>query len=845
MRDIIRSRLLARAALALGLLAASATPALAEPGLPRTYDVTPVESSNPLPGGGGNFGWGLTSADLTGDGKMELIVAQSQDNVPGEIFIYDGVTSQVIDTIGPPETNPGGTGQALAFVYVEHMADIGGCPGGDGPDADQICDATTVGAPDGIPEIIAGSRALRVDPVSPLDSARDASDRTVGRGYVFDGKTRAVLKRLDMPPAHRQEMANRNATGAQFGRVMMSPHGLPPCAGPASEGNNAGVGPCPSTTDVPQAVRIGDIDGTANSADPAVAGTARADIVVGVRGYRETRDPGHVNTAPPGSQCATTAPVFNNTSGDCTAGKGFVFRGEEIAGSSPREILDGVTNGNATGVNTPETEPKTLTNPFGQTDSGDVFGNLQRIGDVGSCTPPTPAQLAAGASPIRCFSRNFAPDAKPEIVATDAFLDYPVANPDPQAFPDIGAAYVYDGQTGLLRDVYEHPEAANRAVFSHNFNSGWPTGNLGHSTLPDFMSGAPVQSVREVSDGRAYVWNGEATSSRGRLIGVIDDPTPKPAGNFGSSYTGVGDLKQGSEFPTNEVMIGSYSPFFTSTEAAQALISDVSIFNATRNRVLQTIPDPVQEPGSGFGVGITPMGDLNNDGFLDFAISSYLSNLPGQPAEGRAYIFKSNNRPLPAPPNYPGPTISRARILRAGNCTNDTVGTARGDVLRGTTAGDRIFGFGGNDRIAGYQSADCLDGGAGVDRIAGGIDPDRLIGRSGNDRLYGGNDRDRLFGTGGRDRLRGGNGRDILAGGSGGDWLDGGPETDKIYGEGGDDRLRSGGDRNRLDGGTGDDVIFARNHRQDRIACGSGRDRVVADRTDIVSVDCENIRRPG
>ena len=289
--------------------------------------------------------------------------------------------------------------------------------------------------------------------------------------------------------------------------------------------------------------------------------------------------------------------------------------------------------------------------------------------------------------------------------------------------------------------------------------------------------------------------------------------------------------------------MGSYSPFGVSTEAAAELISDVTIFNGITARVLQTIPDPVQEKGSGFGMGMAPMGDLNGDGFLDFAISSYLSNLAGQPADGRAYIFRSNNRPLPRPPSYPLPTVSTPKILRPGSCTNDTLGTARADRLKGTAAGDRMLGYGGDDRIEGLEENDCLDGGSGRDRLLAGPGRNRLLGGSGVDRLLGGGERDRIFGQSGNDRIRGALGPDVIAGGRGDDSLDGGGHTDRMYGEGGDDSLRAGSGRNFLDGGTGNDRIYARNDRRDVISCGSGRDRVQADRTDIVRVDCERVSR--
>ena len=43
------------------------------------------------------------------------------------------------------------------------MPDLGSCPSGDGADAGKICDDASIGPEDGIPEIIVGARALRVN----------------------------------------------------------------------------------------------------------------------------------------------------------------------------------------------------------------------------------------------------------------------------------------------------------------------------------------------------------------------------------------------------------------------------------------------------------------------------------------------------------------------------------------------------------------------------------------------------------------------------------------------------------------------------------------------------------
>ena len=140
--------------------------------------------------------------------------------------------------------------------------------------------------------------------------------------------------------------------------------------------------------------------------------------------------------------------------------------------------------------------------------------------------------------------------------------------------------------------------------------------------------------------------------------------------------------------------------------------------------------------------------------------------------------------------------------------------------------------------------------------------PDTLRGTNGDDNLLGKGDNDNLFGLGGRDNLLGGPGRDNvlggderrasggdknLVGGSGNDRLLGGRGSDKVVGEEGSDLLVEGTLRefseDNLSGGTGNNVIPAINSPAfgDVVTCGSGFDRVLADRKDIVASDCERV----
>ena len=82
-----------------------------------------------------------------------------------------------------------------------------------------------------------------------------------------------------------------------------------------------------------------------------------------------------------------------------------------------------------------------------------------------------------------------------------------------------------------------------------------------------------------------------------------------------------------------------------------------------------------------------------------------------------------------------------------------------------------------------------------------------------------------------------------LVGGARADGLRGTAGPDRLSGLGGNDRLYGGKGRDRLDGGSGDDSIFAVDGVRDVVRCGTGRDRVSADRADTVARDCESVSR--
>ena len=127
----------------------------------------------------------------------------------------------------------------------------------------------------------------------------------------------------------------------------------------------------------------------------------------------------------------------------------------------------------------------------------------------------------------------------------------------------------------------------------------------------------------------------------------------------------------------------------------------------------------------------------------------------------------------------PPPPIPATGGAGGGRCAQQLRGTPKRDKLFGSIAGDEIRARAGNDRVDARAGDDCVKGGPGRDRLKGGDGNDKLVGNKSND------------------RLKGGSGRDVI-------------------------KVRGGG--------------------ADKVNCGKGRDKVVADDNDVLR-RCEKVKR--
>jgi hypothetical protein len=184
------------------------------------------------------------------------------------------------------------------------------------------------------------------------------------------------------------------------------------------------------------------------------------------------------------------------------------------------------------------------------------------------------------------------------------------------------------------------------------------------------------------------------------------------------------------------------------------------------------------------------------------------------------------------------------------------IGTNDPDTLRGTNGADNLLGNGANDVLYALAGRDNLLGGEGKDWLMGGnkrrpfgAEGDKnMVGGAGNDGVLGGIGSDNTLGGSGNDFLNGDIGSDRAVGGEGRDLIEGSTGSDGLLGQGGGDWLVDGNfyDASKddvLSGGEGDDILFAYHVPavRDIVSCGSGFDRLMADRKDVVAPDCEKV----
>jgi hypothetical protein len=624
------------------LAAISAAPAFAK--LPRTYQVTRIDSPEPQGTSanrvGDRFGDNIMNAgdDFDDDTKDDLLVGIDRRGlIKGKLLLLDGITGSLIYSVEAPSddipTDPTQDGlpgdDPAGFGAAIAIGDFGHCEGGS-PGIDCGAPQGDQNVPDGHPDFVASAPGL--------DLETEGDDR--GAVFVIDGPTGAILKRIRPP------VFDSNGTG--FGRSLLVPMGEPPCGGIGK----AGIGKCDYSPGSPSVVS-GDLDDA-----------GKPDIVIGSPDYNET--------SASNDACSDGA-----GGGTCSrAGRVYVYYGEDLAVGAPSTF---------------QSNPRvTLKNPYAQHDAPSLDprywaesmgASLAPVGDLGTCTESVlPAQFSGPAPFCSSAAKISSPDGQPEFMVS-------VPGEDAGAIPDAGLAFTVDGRTGRIIDTYADPEPQAGALFGFSNSNRPALGDAGGpDTLPDLYLPAIGQTVQQLGQGRGFVFSGRITvDASSHLFSVLDDPTPFKFGNFGTSSAGLGNVAGDSR---KEILVGAYAPQ-GSNPGSESLINDVHIFSPLNDQVLQTVFDPDHQPGSGFGRGLAPLGDLNDDGLLDFALGAggYDSSSPNAVDRGRVYLFMSDDSPLPTtPPPAKPPTTSGT-----GPTPTTTTQTLAGRALELEANKTRIF----------------------------------------------------------------------------------------------------------------------------------------------------------
>jgi FG-GAP repeat len=323
-----------------------------------------------------------------------------------------------------------------------------------------------------------------------------------------------------------------------------------------------------------------------------IDGDGIPDIAIGAPLYRESEDSSLACQAPTGQACPPTGRIYVVKGADLTT------PGEVTALSDESHYALGVPT----------------TYPYSDADSSATpqFGaSIVPLGDVGSCDTSGVLGAVCPADHVRN-----APDGVPDLLISGTGVDAGAI--------DAGAAFVLDGGSGTILSRLQSISPVANAAFG-TFSSGEAAfGDLIDSPLPDIYVGAPGRAESDV-------FTGDGTLP---LASRLWASTPVLGAGFGVSSAPAGDVAGDSP---GELLIGD-----TGANA-------VHVFSACANAIVQTIGAPAG--AGGFGAAVVSVGDVNGDGYPDFAAGA--PSAAG--ATGRVFLMTSNGSPGPGVvPCHPG-----------------------------------------------------------------------------------------------------------------------------------------------------------------------------------------------
>ena len=188
---------------------------------------------------------------------------------------------------------------------------------------------------------------------------------------------------------------------------------------------------------------------------------------------------------------------------------------------------------------------------------------------------------------------------------------------DPSGAGGGGTAYLYDGVTGLLRQVFLNPTPAGGDDF------GFAVAALGSNVVigaPGRDTPATQFDPAEPDTGATYLFN----SANGTLLRTFISPNQNPGDNFGWSVATIGP----------NVLVGS-----PNDRAGIAIAGAAYLFNGANGATLQTLVKPTRITNDSFGFRVAALG---TNKVLVSAIGDDTNALNA----GAVYLFSTANGSL-------------------------------------------------------------------------------------------------------------------------------------------------------------------------------------------------------
>lgn len=245
-----------------------------------------------------------------------------------------------------------------------------------------------------------------------------------------------------------------------------------------------------------------------------------------------------------------------------------------------------------------------------------------------------------------------------------------------------GRVYLMSGNTAetLQTAVSDQPESYG--LFGISLAS---VGDVTGNDSADVLVGAPGETVRDSSDGRAYLFAGGGLTYHD----TFESPNGTTEGNFGRAVAKIGDVNADGR---PDLGVGAPGEFVEMDSAGRAYVID-----GTDNTVVETISSPSPDSLGGFGTALSGVNDVDEDGTPDLLVGAPGESVDGI-AAGRAYLVRGTDgsvyETLSSPsPQYGGDFgIAVADVGRAGSDrSSDVVVSANKESVDDVTQAGRTY----------------------------------------------------------------------------------------------------------------------------------------------------------